>query len=70
MYFSYAYYGDDGKISRTMPGAVVGEFTMRYGPTFTQGDVVGCGIDYDTKQVFYTKNGICLGKTSTSCKLG
>lgn len=26
-------------------------------PTFVVGDVIGCGIDYNTSSIFYTKNG-------------
>lgn len=32
-----------------------------YGPTFTVGDVVGCGINFSQDEVFFTKNGKNLG---------
>jgi len=51
---SWAYHGDDGK---TFFGEATG---IRYGPTFTVGDVVGCGINFNTGQAFFTKNGVDL----------
>src|SRR5690606_32332817 len=32
-----------------------------YGPKFSLGDTVGCGIHYTKKEVFFTKNGKYLG---------
>ncbi|KAI9288999.1 hypothetical protein BC943DRAFT_300991 [Umbelopsis sp. AD052] len=32
-----------------------------YGPTFSTGDVVGCGINFGSKNAFFTKNGVYLG---------
>ena len=32
-----------------------------YGPTFTLGDVVGCGWDIKTKRIYFTHNGKTLG---------
>jgi hypothetical protein len=52
---SWAYHGDDGK-------TFFGEATGRvYGPTFTVGDVIGCGINFSSGQAFFTKNGVNLG---------
>lgn len=52
---SWAYHGDDGK-------TFFGEGTGRvYGPTFTVGDVIGCGINFNNGQAFFTKNGVDLG---------
>jgi len=32
-----------------------------FGPIFEKGDVIGCGILIDKKEVFYTKNGAFIG---------
>lgn len=31
------------------------------GPPYTGGDIVGCGINFYTNEVFFTKNGTNLG---------
>jgi hypothetical protein len=51
---SYGYHGDDGKKygNHLTPGDL---------PTFEEGDVIGCGIKFDTKTIFYTRNGSLLG---------
>lgn len=54
---SYGYHADDGKAFCGASNA--GE---DYGPTFTTGDVIGCGLNFVDKTIFYTKNGIHLGR--------
>ncbi|KAJ5326176.1 SPla/RYanodine receptor SPRY [Penicillium brevicompactum] len=54
---SWAYHGDDGK---SFFGESQGQ-GRAYGPTFTVGDTVGCGVNFSTGSAFFTKNGIFLG---------
>lgn len=52
---SYGYHGDDG---HSFCSSGTG---MPYGPTFTTGDVIGCGYNLVENSCFYTKNGLNLG---------
>ena len=52
---SYGYHGDDGN---SFCSSGTGQ---PYGPTFTTGDVIGCGINLVDNTAFYTKNGHHLG---------
>jgi len=58
---SYGYHGDDGGIFHS-----TGHMLREYGPTFGAGDVIGCGIDYYERAIFYTHNGNFLGYAFTS----
>lgn len=52
---SWGYHGDDG---RTYTGQNIGR---NYGPTFSLGDVIGCGVNFRDHTAFFTKNGVKLG---------
>ncbi|XP_071054407.1 ran-binding protein 9 isoform X2 [Onthophagus taurus] len=56
---SYGYHGDDG---HTFCSSGTGQ---PYGPTFTTGDVIGCGVNLIENTCFYTKNGHHLGTAFT-----
>lgn len=53
---SYGFHGDDGAIFHGS-----GNKFQNFGPKFGLGDTIGCGIDYETKSIFYTLNGSFLG---------
>jgi hypothetical protein len=56
----YAYHGDDGyKFGGVSSGSA-------YGPKFGTGDIVGCGIDFRTGSIFFTKNGVHNGMLTWS----
>ncbi|CAI2171850.1 8375_t:CDS:2 [Funneliformis geosporum] len=55
-YNSYGYHGDDGK---KFTSHIAGR---KYGPLFTTGDTIGVGINFLNRTIFFTKNGIHLGK--------
>ena len=52
---SFGYFAASGEIKS---GSEVGHC---YGPTFGGGDIVGAGLHVDTKDIFFTKNGVNLG---------
>ncbi|KAI7831608.1 concanavalin A-like lectin/glucanase domain-containing protein [Gamsiella multidivaricata] len=52
---SWGYHGDDGN---SFGGCGSGR---PFGPVFTTGDTIGCGINFRDMSLFYTKNGTFLG---------
>lgn len=48
---SWGYHGDDGHCFASQNAG------KHYGPTFTTGDVIGCGVNFRTGTAFFTKNG-------------
>ncbi|KAF0512700.1 SPRY-domain-containing protein [Gigaspora margarita] len=53
---SIGYHGDDGHL---FCGRGNGKI---FGPCYAAGDTVGCGINFFNKEIFFTKNGINIGK--------
>ena len=52
---SYAYHGCDGRLY------VDFERGEEYGPRFATGDIIGCGVLTERREIFFTKNGAHLG---------
>ncbi|KAK3822831.1 MAG: concanavalin A-like lectin/glucanase domain-containing protein [Benniella sp.] len=52
---SWGYHGDDGN---SFGGCGSGR---PFGPVFTTGDTIGCGVNFRDMSLFYTKNGVYLG---------
>ncbi|KUI58493.1 Ran-binding protein 10 [Cytospora mali] len=52
---SWGYHGDDGHCFASQSAG------KHYGPTFTTGDTIGCGVNFHTGTAFFTKNGKDLG---------
>lgn len=60
---SWGYHGDDG---HSFAGSGSGK---TYGPCFTTGDIIGCGVNFAEQSAFYTKNGKFLGTAFTEIDL-
>lgn len=54
---SWGYHADDGNL-HTVDG------DKKYGPKYGSADVIGCGVDFNNRTAFFTKNGKHLGKCS------
>ena len=54
---SWGYHGDDGHKFNNSLGT-----GLRYSEPYNAGDIIGCGIDMRTRKLFFTKNGVNLGK--------
>ncbi|KAK9455338.1 concanavalin A-like lectin/glucanase domain-containing protein [Dipodascopsis uninucleata] len=52
---SWGYHGDDGNSFACQNSG------KPYGPQFSTGDIIGCGINFRNGTSFFTKNGISLG---------
>lgn len=59
---TWGYHGDDGQ---KFTGAGYGDF---YSELYGIGDTVGCGVDKQGN-IFFTKNGVHLGKFADSISL-
>lgn len=61
---SWAYHGDDGMTFQSTSSG------KPYGPKYSSGDVIGCGVNFRTGCAFFTKNGNYLGKAFEGVKPG
>jgi len=52
---SWSYYGDDGHIKEEGDHYLTAPY-----PTYGANDVVGCGIDFESRSIYFTKNGVRL----------
>ena len=57
-HLSMGYHGDDGGLYYASSSRA----RRRYGPTFGEGDTVGCGVDYQRQCFFFTRNRSFLGQ--------
>jgi hypothetical protein len=53
---SWGYHGDDGGLHYNDDRS-----HREYGPTYGEGDTIGCGVDYQRGHIFFTLNGRYLG---------
>ncbi|EGC28483.1 hypothetical protein DICPUDRAFT_93323, partial [Dictyostelium purpureum] len=59
---SYGYHSDDGTKHKWKESDKDGGYLVEvYGPGFKKGDVIGCGISFKRREIYFTKNGEYLG---------
>ncbi|RMJ19326.1 hypothetical protein CDV36_000971 [Fusarium kuroshium] len=56
---SWGYHGDDGTVFDTGKRSWAG---IPYGQSYTAGDVVGCGVNFNKSIAFFTLNGAVIGR--------
>ncbi|KAF8571466.1 hypothetical protein P879_01051 [Paragonimus westermani] len=61
---SYGYHSNNGAIYHGSK-----ELNTTTGPTYGEADVIGCGVNFVTNSVFFTKNGVFMGPITTGKKL-
>lgn len=54
---SWGYHADDGRLFSS-------DGEQPFGPRFSTSDVVGCGVNFASGRIFFTKNGVFLGTAS------
>ena len=57
---TWAYHGGEGLFGASDQKKWPDAFGQHYGP----GDTVGCGLDMDAKEIFFTRNGVRIGRCS------
>ena len=54
---AWGYHSDDGYVFGDGQ-----ESGVPFGPEFVDGDTIGCGLNFETHTVFYTRNGDIIGR--------
>jgi hypothetical protein len=55
-------YGQDNRVKGTVGPWVFSKVFPFSAPKYEEGDTVGCGVDFVRRVIFFTKNGVLLGK--------
>jgi hypothetical protein len=55
-------YGQDNRVKGTVGPWVFSKVFPFSAPKYEEGDTVGCGVDFVRGVIFFTKNGVLLGK--------
>ncbi|KAJ8660037.1 hypothetical protein O0I10_004264 [Lichtheimia ornata] len=64
---TWGYHADDG---RAFDGNSGNDQGLPFGPGYTVLDVIGCGIDMQRRDIFYTKNGRFIGRAFHAVRFG